>query len=358
MFRTTAITPARIAVVFALVLAAPAIADAQIASPFSSSLDTDADWTLSSLWEVDDTPASVTPPNTPPTSLNFNNGTDFAGQNSGAARSPVINLMNATSGTLTFQCWYETEDTGTSYDQRWFRIINADTGAQMVNSQLATTGGSITCAGMNQWHEHSIDLTQVAGNNIQLEFFFDTRDTVANNYPGWFIDDLLILTPDVTPPLPITDLAVSNPTLTTLRVTWTSRSDDDISGIAASFDLRYSAFPITTDAEFTGASLVNSLPDPDVPGTVHTVTVGNLQEGTKFYFAIKATDFAGNVSLLSNLPFGTTVEPPPVSTKGGAGAEEDRYAYCGASAASSPAALILLAAIVALAAAARAFKMH
>jgi hypothetical protein len=359
MTRDATFSPARVIAVLILVLAAPAVASAQIAAPYSSALDDDTGWTLASLWAVDGTPASVVPPITPPNSLNYNNGTDFSGQNSGAARSPAINLLNATSGTLTFQCWYQTETTGTTYDQRWFRIINADTGAQLTNSQLAGSGGAITCPSMSSWHEHSIDLTNVVGNNIQLEFFFNTVDQVANNYPGWFIDDILILTPDVTPPAAITDLDASGPTLNSITVSWTSPTDDDISGVAESFNLKFSKNPIASDADFANANIVASLPPPDVPGTPHSVIVTGLQEGTKYYFAIVTQDFAGNVSLLSNVVSRSTLAPIPLSTSGGAAAQaKDRYAMCGAGSASNPAAMILFAALVVLAAAKRAFRVH
>jgi len=331
----------------------PCPAHAQQAVAYQDSFDDATGWTLNSLWAVDASPASVTPPNTPPNSLNFNNGTDYAGTPSGTARSPTINLTGAPSGTLTFQCWYQTEDQGTSYDQRFIRIFNASSGSQLYQGQFATNGGAISCPSMNSWHQHTINMAPYVGNNIQIEFYFNAVDSVANNYPGWFLDDMRLITPDVTPPDAIDDLAASQPALTSVRLTWSSPFDDDLSGIAASFDLRYSKNTITP-ANFAQATQVSGEPAPDVPGTVHTMVVSSLEPGTVYYFAIGSTDVAGNISALSNIEVRSTLAPPPTSKGGPKGASEvDRYHNCSAGLAASPAGLLVLAGLLGLAAGAR-----
>jgi hypothetical protein len=43
------------------------------------------------------------------------------------------------------------------------------------------------------WLEERFDLTEYAGSSIQLRFSFNTTDGAFNNYPGFYIDDILIL---------------------------------------------------------------------------------------------------------------------------------------------------------------------
>jgi hypothetical protein len=42
------------------------------------------------------------------------------------------------------------------------------------------------------WKLSTLDLTTYANQNIQLRFYFDTGDTLHNNFPGWYIDDVLV----------------------------------------------------------------------------------------------------------------------------------------------------------------------
>jgi len=53
-------------------------------------------------------------------------------------------------------------------------------------------------------------------------------------------------TSDTTPPNAITDLTTSNPTTTSITLTWTAPGDDNSIGTAASYDIRYSTSSITT----------------------------------------------------------------------------------------------------------------
>lgn len=342
----------------AAIVALPGAAHAQQAIAYQTPFDDSTGWTLNSLWAVDSNP-NLAPANPPPsgTTLNYNDASgQYLGTVQGTARSPNIDLTSAPSGTLTFWCDYQTETTGTSYDQRWIRIFNATSGSQLYQGQFAGSGGAISCPAMSSWHQHTIDMTPYVGTPVQIEFFFNSVDNIGNNYFGWAIDDLRLITPDVTPPAAIDDLAASLPTLIGMRLTWSSPFDDDISGIAASFDLRYSKTAITA-ANFAQALQVPSEPAPDVPGTVHTMNLTGLEPGTVYYFAIRSTDIAGNVSAISNVEARSTVAPPPTSGGGGAGSGEvDRYHNCSAGLAANPAGLLVLAGILGLAVGARAAR--
>jgi hypothetical protein len=86
----------------------------------------------------------------------------------------------------------------------------------------------------------------------------------------------------------------------TLTLAWTAPGDDGSLGQATRYDIRWSTAPIT-DANFGAATAVTGLPAPANSGSRQTLVVRGLSKGTTYYFALKTTDDAGNVSPLSNV---------------------------------------------------------
>ncbi len=111
--------------------------------------------------------------------------------------------------------------------------------------------------------------------------------------------------PDTTPPADITTLAVGSSTQAAATLTWTAVGDDGDSGVAESYDLRYSTSNITP-GNFSTATAVVGEGAPVPPGQVDTFTVTGLAAGTAYYFAIKVSDEVGNWSGLSNVARGAT----------------------------------------------------
>lgn len=111
---------------------------------------------------------------------------------------------------------------------------------------------------------------------------------------------------DATPPAAILDLATSQITPSTVRLTWTAPGDDDTTGTADRYDIRYSTGEIT-EANFTGAIAVADPPPPFTAGTAQSLVVSGLFPGTPYTFALKAADEVPNWSGLSNAPHVTTV---------------------------------------------------
>ena len=353
------------AVLIALVasIATPLPATAQQAYAYNNIFDDDSGLTVTGLWAVDNTPAvaNSAPGASGGNNLNYNNGSSYnnGNTNSGTARTPMIDMTGVSTASMTFWCRYQTEDTGTSYDQRWIRIYNATSQAQVYTGQFAGSAAApLNCPSMSVWHQHTWTNFPAAALNIPIiiEFYFNTVDSVGNDYQGWFIDDLQIISDDVTPPDDITDLAVGNATLTTVDVDWSSPFDNDIGGQAQSFDLRY-ATAVITPANFATATQVNGEPSPSVPGTPHTLTISGLNPGTQYWFAIRSTDPGGNISNLSNVVTLTTVTLPPVGGSASTLAKpaKDRYNACAAGTEAAPFGLIALAGLIGLAAASRAF---
>lgn len=118
------------------------------------------------------------------------------------------------------------------------------------------------------------------------------------------------------PPTAITDLQASDPTLTSITLTWTAPLDDHgVSGKAASYDVRYSTSPID-ETNWETALQATGEPTPSTPGLPEMLVVNGLTPGTVYYFAVKSADEAGNVSDLSNVVSLKTVDPditPPAA---------------------------------------------
>jgi hypothetical protein len=97
---------------------------------------------------------------------------------------------------------------------------------------------------------------------------------------------------------------------------WTDTGDDGVAGTATTVELRLSGSPITL-ATWDLASVVPGVPAPGPSGTQESVVVRGLTPGATYYFAVRASDEAGNWSGLSNLvawngTFDTTPPAAPV----------------------------------------------
>jgi hypothetical protein len=86
----------------------------------------------------------------------------------------------------------------------------------------------------------------------------------------------------------------------TLTLAWTAPGDDGTLGRATRYDVRWSTSPIS-DANFGSATAVSSTPAPVSAGSRQIMVVRGLSKGTTYYFALKTSDDAGNVSAISNV---------------------------------------------------------
>jgi len=117
-------------------------------------------------------------------------------------------------------------------------------------------------------------------------------------------------TQDNIAPLAVYDLTVaSNAGSRTALLQWTATGDNDTSGVASSYDVRYSNSPIT-ESSFSVASLAIGEPAPQANGSAEEYSVSGLNAGTVYYYALKVIDEAGNASSLSNIPMATTSNYP------------------------------------------------
>ena len=101
------------------------------------------------------------------------------------ATSPQIKLPAAASVTVEFDVFIDTES-GASYDKLELRLLeNAVPHIVWTKEDV----GGVT--GM-QFVEASADITAYAGKAVQLQFWFDSSDSIANSGEGVFVDDLKV----------------------------------------------------------------------------------------------------------------------------------------------------------------------
>lgn len=110
---------------------------------------------------------------------------------------------------------------------------------------------------------------------------------------------------DTTPPSAVTDLSNYSTTDSSMSIKWTAPGDDGNTFTAATYDIRYSTSTIT-EVNWSSATSVSGEPIPTAPGTIQNYTMFGLSSNTTYYFAIKTTDHAANVSSISNIASKTT----------------------------------------------------
>ena len=97
--------------------------------------------------------------------------------------SPEIKLPNVESVImLEFNEFYDIEG---MYDQG-FVDLSLDGGNQWIRIREGIPGSS------GGWVTTLLNISEYYGNDIRIRFFFDTGDDVANDFPGWFIDDVRV----------------------------------------------------------------------------------------------------------------------------------------------------------------------
>ncbi|MFP2925774.1 lamin tail domain-containing protein [Pyxidicoccus sp. 3LG] len=103
---------------------------------------------------------------------------------------------------------------------------------------------------------------------------------------------------DVPPAQPT--LVAGASTASTATVTWLAVGDDGTEGTATSQELRYSASPITSDAEFDAAT-PEAVGSPAPAGTPESATLTQLAPSQSYYVALRVTDDRGQSARSASL---------------------------------------------------------
>ncbi len=122
------------------------------------------------------------------------------------------------------------------------------------------------------------------------------------------------LTPvDALPPFAVTDLVAGAATTSTVALHWTAPADASPAGTVSAYDLRWATAPIGVGS-FGSATPVLA-PLPSAPGSTESVVVSGLDEGRRYYFALRSRDASWNFSALSDVADATTttLAPAPVA---------------------------------------------
>ncbi|HUU28561.1 MAG TPA: fibronectin type III domain-containing protein [archaeon] len=107
---------------------------------------------------------------------------------------------------------------------------------------------------------------------------------------------------DETAPAAIVDLsAVTGPGSGEVLLSWTAPGDDNLSGRAASYELRYAGQPVGS-SNWEQASSFPVFLKPDTAGSAQSYTVTGLKPGETYYFAMRALDEVPLAGPVSNSP--------------------------------------------------------
>lgn len=145
-------------------------------------------WTGTGLWNVISSPYYCNNPKTGTKSAYYGNPNMCnynIGITKGELTSPLFYIPNVTGPvSADFWSWYQTETTGTNWDKRIIEV-KEESGSWTTLLQLSNDP-------MQVWQAFSVNLDAYKGKNVQVRFVFDSVDGVANQYRGWYLDDVSI----------------------------------------------------------------------------------------------------------------------------------------------------------------------
>jgi hypothetical protein len=211
--------------------------------------------------------------------------------------TPTITLTSPNGG--------ETWQRGTTHTVTWTYSNITDTNVKITLLKAGTEIGTIidsTPIGTNGTGSYSWDIYSAStnvGNNFSVKIQGVSQSTISDVSNAYFTLTLASAA-DTTLPSQITNLSTSNLTQNTVTLNWTAPGDDGSTGTATSYDIRYSTATITS-SNWASATQVTGEPTPLASGTSQTFNVPGLTANTTYYFAIRATDDAGNIGALSNI---------------------------------------------------------
>ncbi|MCH8568503.1 MAG: carboxypeptidase regulatory-like domain-containing protein [Balneolales bacterium] len=125
--------------------------------------------------------------------------------NSGTLTSPVISMPASDFLALSFQSWFEIESVNpnsSGFDLMEIRVIQGNQTVPLgrinpFSDPILPDRQAIpfTSGGFNRapiWNLIEVDLSEFRGEDIRIQFAFDTVDELYNGFRGWMIDDLRI----------------------------------------------------------------------------------------------------------------------------------------------------------------------
>ena len=210
--------------------------------------------------------------------------------------STPSNLNYSTNGRSVTISWDHSTDNQTSQDALTYNLYlgNSLAGMEIASpmSQISTGFRKVAKLG-NTYHKNSWTI-----NNLSNDTYYWSVQAIDNAFAGsaFASEQSFTINVESTPPAAVSNLAVSNISPTSVTLTWTAPGDDENSGIASQYDIRYYISTITDDNWDTA------------------VQTTGLTEDTNYYFAIKTADEAPNWSGISNSISATPEKFTEIST--------------------------------------------
>lgn len=204
------------------------------------------------FWHVTTGCVSVSPGHTAPGSIGYVRDDTCDYQNagmtahSGLSISPQIDLTGKFAPLLlTFKYYLETDGgAGTDAAELFVKDINASTLQLEADNQGAAAVALADGTGV--WQTANIDLAAYFDRPVELQFSFKTVDALANNFAGFFVDDILVSGTD--PTVTVGPLNPTIPKTGTVMLTATSN--------------------VPADGSFTWSSSNNAIASVDSSGLV------------------------------------------------------------------------------------------
>ena len=115
------------------------------------------------------------------------------GANAGTALSPQW-TVTAAGSKIEFSFWWDTESS-TTYD-KFYAYLYVNGVKTNVGVATTPTNGSIVYKGMTgyttlkTWAKVSLDVSAYVGKSVQIQFYFNSGDSVGNSGAGVYVDDL------------------------------------------------------------------------------------------------------------------------------------------------------------------------
>ncbi|WP_176371604.1 discoidin domain-containing protein [Desulfosediminicola flagellatus] len=192
-----------------------------------------------------------------------------------------IDLQGLESAELRFKHYLKTEKLS-YYDTARVQISED-------NVNFTTLYQSVYSATF--WEEVQIDLSSYVGKSVYIRFYFDTVDGLYNNYMGWLVDDIEVVTfiPDdgIAPSTPVNPI-ISDPGDTSLNISWDANIETDLAGYNI----------------YRNAALLNTVL---VTGTSYRDT--DTVHGTDYSYEVTAVDKSGKESPHSSSVSATAGKP-------------------------------------------------
>jgi hypothetical protein len=113
------------------------------------------------------------------------------GNRAGTITSEPIALPNIPGLVLAFNYVLQTEGNG-SFDVASVQVSN-DGGATFATIASSASPAQLPLSGV--WRNASFSLAAFAGQTVLIRFSFDTVDNIANNFEGWYVDDVQLNAP-------------------------------------------------------------------------------------------------------------------------------------------------------------------